>query len=161
MLLQESGQRAIIDHCSANGFQSSGCAGGRAPGIANSGWRVEHEKEIYEAGNEQLFWKAFARQLHHKRDQIIVTLRSNETQIRYGFRTVQHIGVREHEPCGIERACALKALVDRPQFPGPPCRQGLALNHNKGVGFACFFCGAPCHIRCTGPKIPLCHWRRD
>src|SRR5215470_2807506 len=94
MLLQESGQRAIIDHCSANGFQSSGafqslrshkhaatsCAGGRAPGIANPGWRAEHEKEIYEGGNEQLFWKAFARQLHHKRDQIIVTLRSNETR---------------------------------------------------------------------------------
>ena len=40
-------------------------------------------------------------QLHHERDQIVMTMRSNETQIRYGLFTVQYVSVREHEPCGI------------------------------------------------------------
>src|ERR1039458_7559411 len=45
-------------------------------------------------------------QLHHERDQIVRTMRSNETQIRHGLWTVQYISVREQEPCGIQRARA-------------------------------------------------------
>ena len=115
MLSQETGQRAIIDNGAADGFQSSGafqsfsshqhaaprCASGRAPGIANPGWRVEHEKEIHKGGNEQFFRKAFAMQLHHERDQIVRTVGSNQAKIRYSLCTVQHISVREQEPCGI------------------------------------------------------------
>ena len=115
MLFQEPSQRAIIDNGGANGFQSSGafqsfcshkhaaprCAGGRATGSANPGWRVKHEKEIHKSGNEQFFREALTMQLHHKRDQIVMTMRGNETQIRYGLRTVEYVSVRQHEPCGI------------------------------------------------------------
>jgi hypothetical protein len=73
-LLQKPGQRAIVDNGTSNGFQPSGAfqsfcshehaapgrSGGRAPGIANPGWRVEREKEIQEGGNEQFFCKTFA-----------------------------------------------------------------------------------------------------
>jgi len=74
VLLQEPRQRAIIDERAASGFQSSGAfqsflshkhaapsrAGGRAPSIANPGWRVQHEKEIHEGGNEQFLREALA-----------------------------------------------------------------------------------------------------
>ena len=80
---------------------------------------------------------------------MVWTCGSNDAQIRYGFGTVHHVRVHEQEPCGIERACVLKALLEGPQFSRPPRRQGLALNHNQRVGLACFFCRPACHIRCA------------
>lgn len=107
------------------------------------------KKKYTKVGMRQFFRKALAMQLHHERDQIVMTLRSNETQIRHCLCIVQHVSVRKHEPLGIQRACPLNALVHGPQFSCPPRRQGLALNHNKRIGLACFFCGAPCHVRGT------------
>src|SRR5579864_1221974 len=109
MPLQEPRQRAVVDNCAANGLQSSGAlysfrsnqhaapgrASGRAPGIANPDWRVEHEKEIHEGGNEQFFCKTLAMQLYHERDQVVTSLRSNAVQIGGSFWAVQYISVRE------------------------------------------------------------------